>query len=302
MVNTIQEAGACQKLARYSVAEWGAGSKNSGEPFTDLVMLVNAYFDDSTDDKRKRFVAVGGLIGNSTQWSMFDDWWGILTSGIPGHFHATDCDCNPPRGAFKGWTKPECDALMRELVNTIQACHLSGFGSVVPVPEFREVFPDSDSSDPYLLALTHTLINMAEIGRQIASSARLRHLGRPDGLQVWVEEGDTDIESLRLFKALKSNASWDGRQFLKSFATADKSVMAMQGADLVAREAFKHADNRGIRPTRKPMKEMKGRMSFHVWNRECLEYLKSAGGPENLDFLVEWPNKRPRTEMPEMLL
>jgi hypothetical protein len=293
---TLQQAARCS-VARFTVAEWGVGSKNSGEPFSDLVMLVKAYFDDSADDQRNRFCAVGGLIGNTTQWDVFDNYWGISTSGIPGHFHATDCDCNPPRGVFNGWTKPQCDDLMAALVKIIGMCHLSGFGSVVPVPEFRAVFPGCSEYDPLYRELKHTIINMASIGARIASSSTFRS----DGIQLWLEDGDTTVESVRIYQALKAVDGWEHRSFLKGFSTADKSVMALQGADLIAREAFKHADNRGVRRTRRPVQEMKSRMSFHVWNRECLEYLRDNGGPDNLRALTTWPNKRP-PEIPVMTM
>ena len=65
-------------------------------------------------------------------------------------------------------------------------------------------------------------------------------------------------------------------------------MLELQAADLIAREAFKYADNLGVRRTRMPVKRLKDRMSFHLWNRECLEFLRDRGGPENLRFLAEW--------------
>ena len=64
--------------------------------------------------------------------------------------------------------------------------------------------------------------------------------------------------------------------------------MALQAADLMAREAFKHADNLGVRRTRKPVKELHDRISFHLWTKQSLEYLKDNGGPDNLATLIGW--------------
>ena len=73
----------------------------------DLVTIVRGYFDDSADDKRKRFSAVGGLIGGAGQWEEFDKRWAVATYELTEPFHSTDCDSNPPRGGFKGWKKED---------------------------------------------------------------------------------------------------------------------------------------------------------------------------------------------------
>jgi len=40
-------------------------------------------------------------------------------------------------------------------------------------------------------------------------------------------------------------------------------------------------------------------MSFHVWHRECLEYLRDNGGPDKLEMLTSWGKERP-PEIPMM--
>jgi hypothetical protein len=64
--------------------------------------------------------------------------------------------------------------------------------------------------------------------------------------------------------------------------------MALQAADLIAREAFKHADNWGVRKTRKPVKRLQDRICFIMWTRPCLEYLREHGGPHNSNTLANW--------------
>jgi hypothetical protein len=65
-------------------------------------------------------------------------------------------------------------------------------------------------------------------------------------------------------------------------------VCALQAADLLAREAFKHLDNVGIRPTRKPVEKLREQLYFIPWNAEGLNHLAANGGPENLDLLANW--------------
>jgi hypothetical protein len=256
-------------------------------------MVVRAYFDDSGDDKRKRFCVVGGLIGNPSQWSVFEDRWGICTSAIPGPFHAADCDCNPPRGVFAGWPKQQCNVLMATLVRVIAQCRLMGFASIVPVAEYREVFPGAKEFDPYFLAVRHAIINMGIIGQQIAPAFGA------EGIDVFFENSQKLHREHKEFDDIRDVSSWQASKYLRNFHPADKEVMAVQGADLVAREAFKHADNRGVRATRRPVRELKHRMSFHMWDRTCLEYLRDHGGPDDLTTMTEWGYKLP-PEVPAM--
>jgi hypothetical protein len=258
------------------------------------VATIRAYFDDSSDDKRQRFATVGGLIGHPLSWERFDSLWATATYGLSGPFHATDCDTNPPRGVFKGWTKERADALMKRLVKVILESRMMGLGTVVPIPEYHQAFPDAQEHDPYLLALRHTVINMGQIGRELGEN-----YPDADGVKMWFEDGDTSGESLRIYQALKAMPEWKGSTYLRGFSVGNKSLQPLQGADLLAREAFKHADNMGKLPTRKPVWALKDRISFHFWTAECLQYLKENGGPDNLTALTEWGNKRP-PEIPVM--
>jgi len=49
-----------------------------------------AFFDDSADDKRERFVVVGGLISHDLVWNHFDLLWLSATHELKGPFHSTD--------------------------------------------------------------------------------------------------------------------------------------------------------------------------------------------------------------------
>jgi len=140
------------------------------------------------------------------------------------------------------WPKPKRDRLMANLVSLIRQHRLGGFASVVPIAPYRAVFPKSEKHAPYFLALKHTLLNMAQIGM---------HAGR--NVQCWFEKGDTDAESRRIFDQMTSLKSWKTRHRLTSISFDSKGRVPPQAADLMAREAFKHYDNIGVRPVRKPV-------------------------------------------------
>jgi hypothetical protein len=275
--------------------EFSAGDRNFDDEGTDIVVVIRGYFDDSADNKRQRFAAVGGLVGAPVQWLEFERNWNVATYELPGPFHSVDCDCNPPRGVFAGWDKRKADSFMKKLVGIIDKTRLLGLGMVVPIAEYHEVFPGSAEDAPYFLALRHAIVNMARIGADLA-----RTYPEAIGVKMWHEQSrDTSAEAFRIYQELQQISEWPDAKYLQGFAVGSKSLVPLQGADLMAREMFKHADNMGVRPTRRPVLALKNRTSFHLWDRKCLEYLKANGGPTNLRTLTEWGYKRP-PEIPVM--
>jgi hypothetical protein len=264
-----------------SIAEASCGDCNFGEKDTDIGAIIRAYFDDSADARRKRFAAIGGLIAASDPWLEFEKQWGCATYNLKGPFRSADCEAQ--RGVFDGWTVDQSRAFMKKLVNIILDSRLMAFGAVVPVDAYRAVFPSSSKHDLYLLAFKQMVVNMGRIGADLSSFSP-----ETSEVKLWVEDGDEFPDSARAWHDLPRVQSWDHARFLTKFAAQDKGVMVLQGADLIAREAFKHADNRGVRKIRKPLEALKNRFSFHLWTRECLEYLRDRGGAENLELLTHW--------------
>ena len=243
-------------------------------------MVLKGYFDDSGDDKRRRFSAVGGLIGSSGQWQAFDVLWSIATYELKGPFRSADCEAQ--RGCCAGWTVEKSASLMARLTKIVGSVHLGGFGAIVPIQEYRAVFPDAGEYDPYFLALKHTIINMAYLCRLAALSGNL------DSVKICHEEGSTSGGAFEIYSRLKAVPGWIDAKYLAGFSVDTKELAALQGADLIAREAFKHADNLGVRKTRKPVKALQQGLSFHLWTRESLEYLRAKGGPDHLEALTTW--------------
>ena len=258
---------------------------------TDLTMVLKGYFDDSGDEKRKRFSAVGGLVGGPPQWSHFEKRWSVATYELKEPFHATDCEAQ--KGCCEGWSIQKSAALMKQLTGIVKETGLGPFGAIVPVPEYRDIFPNGHKDDPYFLALKQTIINMAYLCR-LASVE-----GFIDSVTIIHEEGHTSARAFQIYRDLKAVGTWDDSKYLVGFAVGSKRLNGLQGADLIAREAFKHADNRLTRRTRKPVETIKRQASFHLWTRESLEYLKSKGGPENLEALTSWGQRGEK--VPQMI-
>ncbi len=192
--------------------------------------MVFSYFDDSSDERRTKYFAAGGLIGGEDQWFTFDLQWLDATRDLNKPFRSTECECQ--HGQFKNWTKPRCNALMDRLVTVIRFYALMGFASIVPIGAYRRVFPNSGEFDPYYLAVTHTIINMATIGHNIHHNVKL-----------WLEDSSsTKASSNRIYDDLKELKGWAPGRRLKGISFDPKSLCPLQAADLVAREAFKHID------------------------------------------------------------
>lgn len=240
-------------------------------------MILEAYFDDSSDAKRAQYCAYGGLIGSAAQWDTQLIGWGNASYGLKAPFRSTECEGG--HGQFEGVDKSERDASMARMIDVLHATELRGFASIVPVSTYREVFPNSKADDPSLLTLRQSIMNMAHIAHELQMD-----------VHVWFERGHQDAAIGRVFDSIVKHTPWIPAKRLRSLSFDTKRSVHLQAADLVAREAFKHIVNRGIRRMRIPVSRLRDRLAFVLWNREGLDFLARNGGPENIGLLAEWDN------------
>jgi hypothetical protein len=265
---------------RVSFSLLAKAGRNSSEPPGYHAMFFS-YFDDSSDQRRERYFACGGLIGGEVQWDTLDVLWNAATPWLKEPFRSTECECN--QGQFKECPKAVCNTLMDTLVSILHRCKLSAFASIVPIADYREVFPGCARYDPYYLAVRHTILNMAHIG----------WMGRHH-VKLWFEDNPaTTPTTLRIYNELKNAKNWEPATYLLGITFGSKSLYPLQAADLVAREAFKHVDNLGARPTRIPMKRLGGRSVFALWKKDALTYLRDNGGPANIELLTSSRKTKP---------
>jgi|SRR5882762_35226 len=270
----------CDENERVRLAALIRAGRNSSDPHGYHAMLFS-YFDDSSDERRQKYFACGGLIGGEAQWLTFDALWANATRDLIEPFRSTECECNQKQ--FKEWPKSRCNALMDALVGLLQNYMLSAFASIVPIADYKDVFPDCKKYDPYYLAVRHTILNMAHIGW-----AGRHHV------KLWFEDNPaTSPMTLKIYNEVKSVKNWDPATYLLGITFGSKSLYPLQAADLVAREAFKHVDNLGTRSTRIPMKRLGNRAAFALWRKEALVHLRDNGGPENIELLTSWEQTEP---------
>jgi hypothetical protein len=123
-------------------------------------------------------------------------------------------------------------------------------------------------------------------------------------VKFWFEDSTKRQKAAtnRVYDGMRELRCWKKRDVLGGISFDPKTLRPLQAADLVAREAFKHANNLGIRASRKPMKRLWPRISFLLWTREELEQLKRRGWPDDLGALCCWgsePNPYYFTERSE---
>lgn len=265
------EPKACLRFSEYTR---GFDRPSKGRVYHAMIEMLESYFDDSADELKQRYCASGGFFGFSSLWDSFDMAWSNATYGLKKPFRSTDCEGG--HGQFEGWPKPKRDELMARLVDVIQAVHLAGFASIVPVSFYRSAFPGCADDDPYRLTIPHTIMNMAVLA------------DRSDvNVNTWFELGGPKGFIDETFEAIKK-MNWKPSRRLRGLTFDDKTLRPLQSADFIAREAFKHLDNLGVRPMRKGLRRIGERVFFIAWTEESLRYLAAHGGPQNLELLAHW--------------
>src|SRR5947209_11682955 len=158
-------------------------------------MILESYFDDSTDPRRSKFYACGGLLGGAEQWDAIEIPWSQHTHKLTEPFRSTNCETG--HGQFEDWPKSQRDELMARLVGVLKAVQLRGFASIVPIKEYRAAFPDCEEHDAFLLALRQAVMNMAFIAHALDHDVSL-----------WFEKGAIDSKIRKVFDSIAEWKEW----------------------------------------------------------------------------------------------
>lgn len=255
------------KAVPFSVAAHPCYRAKKGPDLHAMVAEVECYFDDSSDEQRAKYCAYGFLIGSIEQWNYFDTLWGMQTKELQEPFRSTECECG--HGQFKDWSKKKRDELMKSLVDLIDRLKLYGFASVVPVKEFREIFPKVSTEEAFTLAAAHCIWNIVHIVNKANWNVAL-----------WFEHGPHNGMVLDAYNSFKEE-NWKPGEKLTGIYFESKRLLPLQSADLVAREAFKHIDNLGTRKIRKPVQRMSDTLFFMLWDQSALKYFSDSGWPQD---------------------
>jgi hypothetical protein len=246
----------------------------------EYLAMLWAYFDDSSDEHKQRFCAAGGLLNSDFVWKRFELAWDEAMKDLAGKpFHASDCECG--WGDFEGWPKDKRDEIMRAGSSLIRDFDFTAYGCAVSVQDYAEVFPGYGEHDPYLLCIADCIASIAEIA-EVSSRSVAPYGLPPTDVQFWIEENkDTAGRATQIFYDLKGIHLWNPSARLSGVTHLGKQIVGLQAADLIAREVFKHFDNKGIRPTRKPVITLANHVTFHPWEKPQLKWMAENGGPHS---------------------
>ncbi len=229
-------------------------------------VLFDFYMDESSDDKRKRYFAVGGLNTVEQQWNRFELLWFSRTHKLKKPFRSVDCECQHDQ--FSSWTKKDCDQLMADLVGLIDDHELGGLVWVVPIPEYAQITREKGKYDPYFFVLKCMIVQSTILAHAFGS-----------GVRYFIEENKATVKrAKRLYEHVKGIKNWPPTQRMRNVKFSGKQLVGLQAADLIAREGFKFMDNRGTgRKIRKPVTRLERRITINCWTKEALEDYRDMG-------------------------
>jgi hypothetical protein len=202
-----------------------------------LLIMLRAYFDDSGTHKNSEVVVIGGLIGTCAQWDGFEAQWAAkLAEPLPGkprlsRFHLSAC--NACDDEFTGYSRAESDAVIHDFRQiTIDAAVIATAFAVdrrawdeFIVGAARERF-----GDPVSACVERCLLECINIPDSHPQG---------DRVAVWFDWG---IKSNRLQEICDRFAYPMLRPRIVSVNFAHVvDVLPLQGADIVATEAYWHA-------------------------------------------------------------
>jgi len=243
--------------------------------------MIHGFFDDSADPKMEDFAVCGGIFADEANSFQLSKRWRKVTKNLREPFRSTNCECQ--QGQFKSWSKQQCDLLMSELVGILSDPNLriGVIATSVPIPLYKETFPNSHRDDPYRLAIRHLLVGMARIARK-----------KRDSVKCWFERGSNGGDIAKAFKEVSEYRFRDPLLQMR-FSELDfgtKLIPQLQAADLVAREGFKVGANFGERPIRKPLERLWQHAGIVIWSKDYLTRLRDVGEPLSVESLDNMPD------------
>jgi len=198
-----------------------------------VVVMLTVFGDESADEKEQRVFAVSGIIGTQEEWDTLEIVWSDRTKGIP--FHAAECEAN--RGPYKGNTHQENLRLYADLIKILVRTNMVGYAVVDDLKAHRKFFHNTPKFSPYHVGFQKVIIEFAKIGYLSIPQHKVKF--------TFDINSKTEASCGVLYDCLKKSRRWKLAEYITdeiSFADR-RSNIGIQAADLIAREAMKHADS-----------------------------------------------------------
>ena len=123
-----------------------------------LAMLI-AHLDESLDGKGTEVFVMAGLLGDTTQWDIFEaNWKAVLRKFKIKEFKAAACEYQ--QNEFYDWTVDRCMELQNDLMAIIDEVHPTGVTTAINLADCKPAL-DSTGQDPYYLCFQYLLVEIA---------------------------------------------------------------------------------------------------------------------------------------------
>ena len=213
-----------------------------------LAMLI-AYLDESVDGKGTEVFAMAGLLGDSTQWEVFEaKWKAVLRKFKIKEFKASACEYQ--QREFRDWTEDKCVSLQNDLIAVIDEVQPTGITTAINLADCKSLL-DRRRKDPYHLCFQYLLV---EIARKAVNC--------PEEEEVaFILDERTKVmgpaDTLRL--SVKTWSHFESRNRIGTVAPhSSEIIVPLQAADWFAYETHKAMFNQlggdGPRNKRKTLK------------------------------------------------
>ncbi|MDR3799177.1 MAG: hypothetical protein P4K93_13555 [Terracidiphilus sp.] len=224
--------------------------------------MIYAYGDDGSDEKHERVTAVSIIVGPEEIWREVEGQWTVRCGGIP--FHATDCECNPPRGDYKGrLSHREAKDMYRDLVGILASSGLIGVGIGFDLAAQERTFPDC-AELAYFRAFLECILQIAMFSDKIGEICEITYdISRENearAAELYATLRESEEKFCRCLHSKISFQSW-------------RDSARLQTGDMLAYEAWKALDHE-LGPIKR--------------KRRSWELLRSTGQFETVAHSDEW--------------
>ena len=207
-----------------------------------ILHLWKAYLDDSSDQRREKFVVAGCLFGSKASWSAFNKEWRKALHSDPciQYFHGSELrrlegEFAQFRNPVK-WPKPsgsEAANMKRDLLRSVieRQDSLVAFGAGVLVPEYRAVRDSHPrgkvflAEDPFEFVLQLMIDRVAETIAGIDKKARVAFVSDDSSRAAVYAQGYTNW---------KERNPQTAKSMLGIAHLDDEKIYGLQAADMAA--------------------------------------------------------------------
>jgi hypothetical protein len=204
--------------------------------------IVDAYLDESSDEKREQAFCVGGIIAGAHHWRPIQDEW-IKRLGRSGIEYFSVKDCRSLRGPFRklvtkhgSAARKVADKVRSDLEDVLLSVDWwGGFGLGVVVPDYDAAFHLTPSVGLFFDGNDPTVPAYGQMMYQIARRVRRQTPAQEIAVAYFVDQSNYALRIQNAHAAIRINHPMIAKSLVAPpIPMDDKVTPALQAADLIA--------------------------------------------------------------------